>query len=265
MSFVIFPYCGFSVRRGKDDLNTSSVGWRFPLTRGVAAPRVPRLSPRSMSKQPEGGTFLLPLIYRLVTTRAVRFIPRWRGLCSTSKLTSVVLLGILVSVAEIGCTHYAVEPLPGSNLSRIVSPKDQVVCIGRWSADGPEGPWDFYESSGNQTALITFNRGVVDGPLRFYWGSLVVPSAAGKLQVTGMVRDGRFEQRWFRYAANGKLMNEAVYWDDEMITANSYSSEGAELSPGEAAARSVQLDNEDRRFLRLLLNIVHHAKPQRSR
>jgi hypothetical protein len=195
----------------------------------------------------------------------VRFIPRRERLCSASKLTSVVLLGILVSIAEIGCTHYyTVERLPGSNLSRIVSPKDHVVCIGRWSSDGPEGPWDFYESNGDQTASITFRQGVADGPLRFYWGSRVVPGAAGKLQVTGTVRDGRFEQRWIRYAANGTVTNETVYWDDEMMSASSYSSEGAELPPGEAAARAIQLDNDDRRFLRLLLNIVHHAKPQRS-
>ena len=112
-------------------------------------------------------------------------------LAAASKLTSVVLLGILVSVAAVGCAHYTVERLPGSNLSRIVSPQDHVVCIGRWSSDGPEGPWDFYESNGNQTAAISFSRGVADGPLRFYWSSLVVPSAAGKLQVTGTVRDGR--------------------------------------------------------------------------
>jgi len=211
------------------------------------------------------STFLLPLIYWLVTTRAVRFIPRREWLRFASKVSWIVLLGILFSIAEIGCTHYAVERLPGSNLSRIVSPKDQVVCIGRWSSDGPEGSWDFYESNGNQTAAITFSRGVADGPLRFYWSSPVVPSAAGKLRVTGTVRDGRFEQRWFRYAANGRVMNEAVYWDDEMMSANSYSSEGAELPPRESAARAIQLDNDDRRLLRSLLNIVRHAKPQRSR
>jgi len=99
--------------------------------------------------------------------------------------------------------------------------------------------------------------------MRFYWVSLVVPSDAGKVKVTGTVRDGRFEHRWIRYAANGRVMNETVYWDDEMMSANSYSSEGAELPPEEAMARARELDNDDRQLLRLLLNIVHHGEPQR--
>jgi hypothetical protein len=217
-----------------------------------------------MSEQQEGGTFLLPLIYRIVRTRAVRFIAHREWFRSASKLTTVVLLGILVSIAEIGCTHYTVERLPGSSLSRIVSPSGQVVCTGRWSSDGPEGPWDFYESNGNRTATITFSQGAAAGRLLFYWGSLVVPSAAGKLQVVGTVRDGKFEQRWIRYAANGAVMNETVYWNDEMMSTRSYSSGGAELPPAAAIARARQLDYADRRLLRFLLIIVHHAKPQSS-
>ena len=176
----------------------------------------------------------------------------------------IFLLGILFSIAEIGCTHYnTVERLPGSSLSQIVSPDGQVLCIGRWSSGVPDGPWDFYESSGNQTAMITFSHGVADGPLRFYWGSQVVPSAAGKVQVLGTVRDGRFEQRWFRYAANGAVINETVYWDDEMMNTRSYSSEGAELPQAASGAKARLLDESDRRFLRSLLTIVHHAKPQK--
>jgi hypothetical protein len=216
-----------------------------------------------MSEQPEGSTFPLPLIDRIVTTRAVRFMPHREWVRTASKLSTVVLLGILLSIAEIGCTHYnTVERLPGSSLSQIVSPDGQVLCTGRWSSDGPEGPWDFYESNGNRTATITFSKGAAAGPLRFYWGSQVVPSAAGKLQVVGTVRDGRFEHRWIRYAANGSVMNETVYWNDEMMTTRSYSSEGAELPSGAAIARARLLDYADRRLLRLLLNIVHHAKPR---
>jgi len=207
---------------------------------------------------------LLPLIYRIVTTRALRFMPHREWVRAASKLSTVVLLGILVSIAGIGCTHYnTVERLPGSSLSQIVSPDGQLLCTGRWSSDGPEGPWDFYESNGNRTATITFSQGVAHGPLRFYWGSLVVPSAAGKLQVVGTVRDGRFEQRWIRYATNGSVMNDTVYWDDEMMTTRSYSSQGAELPPETAIARARLLDYADRRLLHSLLKIVHHAKPQK--
>jgi hypothetical protein len=215
-----------------------------------------------MSEQQERGTFLLPLIYRVVRTRAVRLVPHREWLCSARTLTTVVL-GILVSIAEIGCTtSYTVERLPGSSLSQIVGPSGQMLCAGRWSSDGPEGTWNFYESNGNRTATITFSRGAAAGQLRFYWGSFVVPSAAGKLQVMGTVRDGKFEQRWIRYAANGALMNETVYWNDEMMTTRSYSSEGAELPPAAAIARARLLDYADRRLLRSLLIIVHHAKPQ---
>ena len=218
-----------------------------------------------MSERQERGTFQLSLIYRIVRNRAVRFVPHRGWLRSASKLTTVVLLGILISIAEIGCTtSYTVERLPGSGLSQIVSPSGQVLCTGRWSSDGPEGTWDFYESTGNRTATITFSQGAAAGRLRFYWGSLVVPSAAGKLQVTGIVRDGKFEQRWIRYAANGTVMNETVYWDDEMMSTRSYSPEGAELDPAAAGARARQLDNADRRLLRFLLTIMHHAKPRGS-
>ena len=166
-------------------------------------------------------------------------------------------------MAEIGCTtSYIVERLPGSSLSQIVSPSGQMLCAGRWSSDGPEGTWNFYESNGNRTATITFSQGAAAGPLRFYWGSLVVPSAAGKLQVIGTVRDGKFEQRWIRYAANGAVMNETVYWNDEMMSTRSYSSGGTALPPTTALARARLLDYADRRLLRSLLIIVHHAKPQ---
>jgi hypothetical protein len=168
----------------------------------------------------------------------------------------------LASVAEIGCTHYVVEPLPGSSLSQIVSPSGQMLCAGRWSSDGPEGTWDFYESNGNRTATINFSQGAAVGQLRFYWGSIVVPSAAGKLQVMGTVRDGRFEHRWIRYATNGSVMNETVYWNDEMMMTRSYSSEGVELPPATAIARARLLDYADRRLLHSLLSIVRHAKPQ---
>jgi hypothetical protein len=217
---------------------------------------------RRMSERQERGTFQLPLIYRTVRTRAVRFVPHRGWLLSASKLTTVVLLGILVSMAEIGCTtSYTVERLPGSSLSQIVSSSGQMLCAGRWSSDGPEGTWNFYESNGNRTATITFSQAAAAGPLRFYWGSFVVPSAAGKLQVMGIVRDGKFEQRWIRYAANGAVMNETVYWNDEMMSTRSYSSDGAELPPAAALARARLLDYADRRLLRSLLNIVHHAKP----
>jgi hypothetical protein len=207
---------------------------------------------------------MFPLIYRTVITRAEQFIHHreWSG--SASKLTTVVLLGILLSIAAIGCTHYIkVEGLPRCRLIEFLSPDGQELCTVRLSSDGPEGPWDFYESNGNQTAMITFSRGVADGPLRFYWGSQVVPSAAGKVQVLGTVRDGRFEQRWFRYAANGSVINETVYWDDEMMSSRSYSSEGAELPQAASGAKARLLDESDRRFLRSLLTIVHHAKPQK--
>jgi hypothetical protein len=193
----------------------------------------------------------------------VRFVPHRGWLRSASKPTTVVLLGVLVSIAEISCTtSYTVERLPGSGLSQIVSPSGQVLCTGRWSSEGPEGTWDFYESNGNRTATITFSKGAAAGQLRFYWGSLVVPNAAGKLQVMGTVRDGKFEQRWVRYAANGAVMNETVYWDDEMMSTRSYSSEGAELPPAAAVERARLFDYADRRLLRSLLMIVHHAKPQ---
>ncbi|MBV9876571.1 MAG: hypothetical protein JO025_17705 [Verrucomicrobia bacterium] len=52
----------------------------------------------------------------------MRLLPHPKWLRSASELTAVVLFEILVSVAEIGCTHYIVEPLPGSSLSQIVSP-----------------------------------------------------------------------------------------------------------------------------------------------
>ena len=199
----------------------------------------------------------------MVRTRAVRFPPHPEWLRSASKLTAVVLLGVFASVAEIGCTHYnTVERLPGSSLSQIISPSGQMLCAGRWSSDGPEGTWAFYESNGNRTATITFSKGAPAGQLRFYWGSLVVPSAAGKLQVMGTVRDGKFEQRWIRYAANGSVMNETVYWDDEMMSTRSYSSEGVELPPATAIATARLLDYADRRLLRSLLLIVQHAKPQ---
>jgi hypothetical protein len=215
-----------------------------------------------MSEQEERGTFLLPVIYRIVRTRAERFVPHRGWSRSASKLTTVVLLGILGSMAEIGCTtSYTVERLPGSILSQIVSPSGQMLCAGRWSSDGPEGTWNFYESNGNRTATITFSQGVPAGRLRFYWGSLVVPSAAGKLQVMGIIRDGKFEQRWIRYAADGSVMNETVYWNDEMMTTRSFSSEGAELPPAAAIARARLLDYADRRLLHSLLIIVHHAKP----
>jgi len=188
----------------------------------------------------------------------------WEWLGSANKLTTVVLLGILLSIAEVGCTHYnTVERLPGSSLSEIVSPDGQVLCTGRWSSNGPEGPWDFYESNGNRTATILFSQGAAAGQVRFYWGSQVVPSAAGKLQVVGTVRDGTFEQRWIRYSANGAVMNETVYWDDEMMSTRSFSSGGAELPPAEAIARARLFDDADRRLLRSLLTIVHHAKPQK--
>ena len=216
-----------------------------------------------MSEQQERSAFQLPLINRIVRTRAVRFVPHRGWLRSASKLTTVVLLGILGSMAEIGCTtSYTVERLPGSTLSQIVGPSGQMLCAGRWSSDGPEGIWNFYESNGNRTATITFSHGAAAGQLRFYWGSLVVPSAAGKLQVIGTIRDGRFEQRWIRYSANGAVMNETVYWDDEMMSTRSYSSGGAELPPAAAIARARLLDYADRRLLRSLLTIVHHAKPQ---
>jgi hypothetical protein len=206
---------------------------------------------------------LLPLIYWIVRTCAVRFLPHREWLRSATKPTTTVLLGILVSIAEIGCTHYnTVERLPGSSLSEIVSPAGQVLCTGRWLSDGPEGTWDFYESNGNRTATITFRQGAAAGQLRFYWGSLVVPSAAGKLQVMGTVRDGKFEQRWIRYAPNGAVTNETVYWDDEMMNTRSYSSEGAELPPAAAIEKARLLDYADRRLLRSLLIIVRHAKPQ---
>ncbi|HEX6562992.1 MAG TPA: hypothetical protein VF020_01845 [Chthoniobacterales bacterium] len=194
----------------------------------------------------------------------MRFLSHRDWLRSASKLTAVVLLGILASVAEIGCTHYnIVEPLPGSSLSQIVSPSGQMLCAGRWSSDGPEGIWNFYESNGNRTATITFSQGTPAGQLRFYWGSFVVPSAAGELQVMGTVRDGKFEHRWIRYATNGSVMNETVYWNDEMMTTRSYSSEGVQLPPATAIARARLLDDADRRLLRSLLTIVRHAKPQK--
>jgi hypothetical protein len=204
------------------------------------------------------------MIDQIVTTRAVPFMPHREWLRGASQLTTVVLLGILLSIAEIGCTHYnTVEHLPGSSLSEIVSPDGQVLCTGRWSSNGPEGPWDFYEGNGNRTATIIFSQGAAAGQLRFYWGSQVVPSAAGKLQVVGTVRDGKFEQRWVRYAANGSVMNETVYWDDEMMSTRSYSSVGEELPPAAAITRARELDYADRRLLRSLLIIVRHAKPQK--
>ena len=202
-------------------------------------------------------------MYRTVITRAVRFMPYRDWLRSASKLTTRVLVGILVSIAEIGCTHYnTVEQWPGSGLSEIVSPDGQVLGTGRWSSAGPDGPWDFYESNGNRTATITFSQGAPAGQLRFYWDSQAVPGAAGKLQVVGTVRDGTFEQRWIRYAPTGALMNETVYWNDEIMNTRSFSSEGAELPPTEAMEKAKVLDDADRRLLHSLLIIVHHAKPQ---
>jgi hypothetical protein len=197
----------------------------------------------------------------MVTTRPVRFMPRREWLRGASKLTTTVLIGIWLSMAQIGCTHYnTVEPLPGSGLSQILSPDGQMLCTGRWSSEGPDGPWDFYEGNGDRIATIMFSQGAAAGQLRFYWGSQVFPNAAGKPQVIGTVRDGKFEHRWIRYSPNGSVTNETVYWDGEMMTTRSFSSEGAELSAATAIARARQLDEADHRLLHSLLKIVHRAK-----
>jgi hypothetical protein len=192
--------------------------------------------------------------------RAVRFISRFEWPFDLRKSAKVILFGVLLSLVETGSSTYTVERSPDSDLSRIVSPSGQVVSTGRWLSTGPEGPWNFYESNGNRGATITLSQGVPNGPLRFYWGSRVVPSAAGRLQVAGTVRDGKFEQRWLRYAANGAVINETLYQNDELISTRSYLPNGMELPPGAAMARARQLDNVDRQLLRLLLAVTHHAK-----
>jgi hypothetical protein len=177
-----------------------------------------------------------------------------------TKLASVILVGVSLLLAGTGCSTYVVERSPGGDVSRIVGPSGRVVSTGRWLSSGPEGSWDFYEGDGNRAATITFSRGIPDGPLRFYWGSFVIPSAAGKLQVDGMVRDGKFEKTWLRYAANGTMMNATKYQNDQLISARSYSSNGVELPPAAAMAMARRLDYADRQLLRSLLAVTRHAK-----
>jgi hypothetical protein len=143
--------------------------------------------------------------------------------------------------------------------SRILDGYGRLMCAGRWLPTGPEGAWDFFESNRSRTATLTFKHGVLDGPVRLYWGSRAVPGAAGKRQVIGSMLNGQFAERWVRYAANGNVMNESFYQNGKLVSAHAFSPDQKELSPTESRIVALKLEAADRRLFDALLAVTKNA------
>jgi hypothetical protein len=176
---------------------------------------------------------------------------------------NLIFAGAVLSIAVTGCATYTLQPSPnGDHTSRIVDRAGTLLCSGQWTTNGPDGPWDFFQSNGDRRATLTFKGGVLDGPVRCYWGGPLYQSALGKIQVVGTLRDGQFDGRWTRYAASGALLNESVYQNGRLISARSYS-QGIELPPAAANSVARRFEVGDRQFFDGLVMVTRNVGTQR--
>lgn len=175
--------------------------------------------------------------------------------------TKLILAGAIISVTLSGCATYTLQSSAnGGNISRIVDGRGTVLCSGRWASGGPQGPWDFFQSNGDRRATLTFKAGVLDGPVRCYWGGPFYQTALGKIQEIGTMQNDQFAERWSRYAASGVLLNESVYQNGRLVSARSYSG-GTEL-PGPASISVARhFEVVDRRFFDGLVRITRNVRP----
>lgn len=180
-------------------------------------------------------------------------------LITVALLALALCFGVKASIGFGGNKYTLQRSSVAAKPSRILDGYGRLMGSGLWLLTGPEGAWDFFESNGNRTATLTFKHGVLDGPVRLYWGSRAVPVAAGKRQVTGSMLNGQFAERWVRYAANGNVMNESVYQRGNLVSAHSFSPDQKELSPTESRIVALKLEAADRRLFDALLAVTKNA------
>ena len=131
---------------------------------------------------------------------------------------------------------------------RVVNAAGATQSQGRFQDGKMDGSWVFFDSHQVKLAEVTYRNGVSSGSYRTFFGSLVHPASAGKLESQGTLQNGQVVHQHIAYNPDGQVFSNAIL---EAGTVRHVT-----VGPREAAAQTAAADT---RFVQTLEGAVHSA------
>lgn len=134
--------------------------------------------------------------------------------------------------------------------------------VGRAENGVPHGEWRTYDSKGILTAHYHFNRGVLNGPVALYYGSLFAekyfPEHAGKIKLRGNLLNGQYNGKVVRYEPNGTIEHERQYRSGSLISCTLYHPNSDKKVTDEQATQSCAeaAHKADMKYLFILADVA---------
>ena len=85
-----------------------------------------------------------------------------------------------------------------------------VVAQGRFAHGKMDGNWLFFDSHQVKVAEFTYRAGILSGPYQTFFGSVLNPSAAGRIESKGQMQNGRVIGRHLGYGPAGEVFTDAI-------------------------------------------------------
>lgn len=127
-------------------------------------------------------------------------------------LLSAGLLAGCAAKTQSGPTAIGTRDFSGARTGdyRVVGGTGSIWAQGRFVHGKMDGKWLFFDSHQIKVAEFTYRTGAASGPYRTFFGSTLIPAAAGKLESEGRFQDGRVTGRHVGYDAAGKVFTDAM-------------------------------------------------------
>ena len=166
----------------------------------------------------------------------------------------VVFLLAGCAATPTGLTAIGARDATGARVGeyRFVSGPNLTVAQGRFAHGKLDGTWRYFDSRKVKIAELTYRDGTLSGHYQTYFGSIVHPEAAGKLESDGRMENGRVVGRHIGYEPSGRVFTDAVF-----------GASGVERVAIGTREQAEQTAASDERFAQSEEGLVRSALPQR--
>lgn len=148
---------------------------------------------------------------------------------------------------------------PESGPCRIYDSRHRLMMAGVLHEGKMDGKWTSFASDGSRLAEMSFRAGVPDGPVIMWFGPFAYPDARGRVKLSGVFRNGKFDGVVTRYHPSGSKRCVRRYDHGVLVQAQLWSPDGVKQPAAWAEREAVDELKADRTYVNDLETIVRQA------
>jgi antitoxin component YwqK of YwqJK toxin-antitoxin module len=175
----------------------------------------------------------------------------------------IVLCAALSANLASAETEYRVQASCASGLTDgqylLYSGNSVKRVAGTFSQGKKNGPFSFFRSSGEQTALVPFRMDQIDGVVQLWFGP---EAGARQLKLEATYAAGKLHGAKSSWYPDGSRRSAFHYTSDNLDGAEAWKPDGTPLSSEEAAAMASRDTEADRRLFDVLFRVINENLPK---